>query len=171
VSWRGPQAEADERDAYEWAERLQTDVYACRLCGWTVPFDGTGYDELMNVCSHCAGRVHNLYDRKHGGEWHMRERATDEDLAWWGDTRDPPPRETTGNGGKAKISGALRFKVYERDGFKCVYCGSRKDLSLDHVAAESKGGATKAGNLVTACRSCNSKKKTKSLADFWEVRR
>lgn len=139
--------------------------FVCRICEVSDDFEGYGYDELMEVCGYCAGRIHNLYERKHGGEWFNRDQATDDDLAWWGDSRTPPPRAE--KGGKAKIKTSLRLKVYERDGFKCVYCGSKKNLSLDHVTPESKGGATVEGNLVTACKPCNSKKQTKSLADFW----
>lgn len=142
-------------------------TFQCKLCDEHRFMDGMGYDDLMGVCAYCAGRLHNLYERKHSGEWFIREHATDADLAWWGDSRDPPPRQPGKS--KAKIKTALRLQVYERDGFKCVYCNSRKNLSLDHVTAESKGGATTAGNLVTACKSCNSKKKTKSLSDFWET--
>lgn len=152
----------------EIAVRLGLKRFVCRLCEVEHWLDGMGYDELLGVCSMCAGRIHNLYERKHGGRWFSRERAMEEDLAWFGDSRDAPPPEPSKS--KAKIKNALRMKVYERDGFKCVYCGSRKQLSLDHVTPESKGGATSEGNLVTACRPCNTKKKTKSLADFWGAR-
>lgn len=59
---------------------------------------------------------------------------------------------------KKKINGTIRTLVYERDGYQCVNCGVRKDLSLDHIHPESKGGATTTENLQTLCRSCNSKK-------------
>lgn len=48
--------------------------------------------------------------------------------------------------------------VRERDGGACVYCGARKYLSLDHLIAVSRGGSGDESNLVTACRSCNSRK-------------
>ena len=59
---------------------------------------------------------------------------------------------------KANMDASLRLKVYERDGYQCLHCGVRKDLSLDHIHPESKGGATTLENLQTLCRSCNSKK-------------
>lgn len=59
---------------------------------------------------------------------------------------------------KKKINGTIRTLVYERDSYQCVHCGVRKDLSLDHIHPESKGGATTVENLQTLCRSCNSKK-------------
>ena len=64
---------------------------------------------------------------------------------------------------KAKIDHRLRKKVYERDKYRCVYCGDFHDLSLDHVIPESKGGKTNAENLVTCCMACNLKKSNKTL--------
>lgn len=167
-SWRGAQTVAQKERVKELASSLRTGLYFCLTCSWLCHYDGYGYDELMGVCGHCASRLHNLYERKHAGEWFNRERALDIDLAWHRDERAPPPRITAPT--KAKISNRLRLEIYERDGFKCVYCGSRKRLSLDHVTAESNGGATDKGNLVTACRPCNSRKQTKTLADFWSQR-
>lgn len=43
-------------------------------------------------------------------------------------------------------------------GHKCVYCGSAKRIEMDHVIPISKGGKHIAGNVVPACRSCNSSK-------------
>lgn len=47
--------------------------------------------------------------------------------------------------------------AYQR---KCTYCGKRKPLTQDHVIPFSKGGGTVMGNIVPACQSCNSRKKT-----------
>ena len=51
-----------------------------------------------------------------------------------------------------------RENVFKRDGFKCQYCGTEKELTLDHLVPKAKGGKTTWSNLVTACKSCNSKK-------------
>lgn len=59
-----------------------------------------------------------------------------------------------------------RKKIYERDGHKCVYCGSAESLSLDHVVPRSKGGSNSEDNLVTACQPCNSSKGAKDLSDW-----
>ena len=48
--------------------------------------------------------------------------------------------------------------VRERDSHKCVYCDAVEDLTLDHVVPLSRGGSNEVGNLVTACRTCNSSK-------------
>jgi len=60
---------------------------------------------------------------------------------------------------RAGISQKLRFAVFQRDDFRCVYCGrDPKDgikLEVDHVHPDSKGGATTIDNLVTSCLDCN----------------
>ena len=51
-----------------------------------------------------------------------------------------------------------RHNVMKRDGFACAYCGSTKNLTLDHVLPRAQGGQTTWNNLITACYSCNSQK-------------
>ena len=51
-----------------------------------------------------------------------------------------------------------RQNIFKRDAYECQYCGSGKDLTLDHVTPRSKNGESTWTNLVTACKSCNSKK-------------
>jgi len=48
-----------------------------------------------------------------------------------------------------------RQNIFRRDKFQCQYCGSKNDLTLDHVTPRSKGGPTSWENLITACRRCN----------------
>lgn len=48
-----------------------------------------------------------------------------------------------------------RFNIYRRDGYKCLYCGSKDSLTLDHVLPKSKGGPNSWTNLVTCCMKCN----------------
>lgn len=59
---------------------------------------------------------------------------------------------------KAKISRSLAKRVFERDAYRCVSCGSFIDLTCDHIVPESKGGATTFENLQAMCRACNCKK-------------
>jgi 5-methylcytosine-specific restriction endonuclease McrA len=60
--------------------------------------------------------------------------------------------------------------VFNRDGYRCVYCGSTLKLSLDHVIPQSKGGSHDPSNLVTACKSCNCSKKDQSLESWKGVK-
>ena len=53
--------------------------------------------------------------------------------------------------------------IYERDGYRCVYCGSLERLSIDHIIPLDSRGPHCEENLVVACRRCNGSKGTKSL--------
>ncbi len=57
-----------------------------------------------------------------------------------------------------RVPAFTRFNVFLRDGFSCVYCGVREDLTFDHLIPRSKGGTTKWDNIVTACSPCNLRK-------------
>ena len=57
---------------------------------------------------------------------------------------------------------ANRSRIYKRDGHQCVYCGSNKNLTLDHVIPKSRGGGNEWTNLVTSCFKCNLKKGNKT---------
>lgn len=56
-----------------------------------------------------------------------------------------------------------RQRIIKRDNHSCVYCGSKRDLTIDHLIPKSKGGKNTWDNLVTCCISCNSKKGDKML--------
>ena len=45
-----------------------------------------------------------------------------------------------------------------RKKFECQYCGTNKDLTLDHILPKAKGGKSTWINLITACRRCNTRK-------------
>ena len=51
-----------------------------------------------------------------------------------------------------------RFNVFLRDRFSCQYCGSRQDLTFDHLLPRALGGQTTWENVVTACSDCNLQK-------------
>jgi 5-methylcytosine-specific restriction endonuclease McrA len=51
-----------------------------------------------------------------------------------------------------------RFNLFLRDRFACVYCGSHKELTFDHVVPRAQGGRTSWENVATACAPCNLKK-------------
>jgi CRISPR/Cas system Type II protein with McrA/HNH and RuvC-like nuclease domain len=55
-----------------------------------------------------------------------------------------------------------RQRVFKRDDHQCVYCGSQKELTIDHVQPRSRGGRNTWTNLVTCCSKCNHKKGNKT---------
>lgn len=58
-----------------------------------------------------------------------------------------------------------RAMIYKRDGHKCQYCGSTKNLTIDHIIPRSRGGEDTWENLVVACMPCNTRKSDKLLED------
>lgn len=120
-------------------ERVRVDM--CRLCeGWVGLGDGITLHGFV-MCNECSDAIMNL----------EHERFTGKYITW---PNESPPSTAK----KATIKPSLRREVYERDEYGCRYCGARKNLSLDHVMPESQGGETTAENLVTCCKSCNSRK-------------
>jgi hypothetical protein len=62
-----------------------------------------------------------------------------------------------------------RFKVFERDSYKCHYCDkqlTRFSSTLDHIQPVSEGGDNSFDNLVTACLHCNSRRGAKPVMDI-----
>src|SRR5436309_10437310 len=51
-----------------------------------------------------------------------------------------------------------RRAVFARDSWTCQYCGSRSNLTVDHVIPRSKGGASSWENIVASCAPCNRRK-------------
>lgn len=50
-----------------------------------------------------------------------------------------------------------------------MYCGAQfaaEELTLDHVQPRVRGGDHSEGNLVTACRACNTRKGHRRLSVF-----
>ncbi len=64
---------------------------------------------------------------------------------------------------------SARETIFARDGYRCVYCGNvfeSEELSIDHVQPRMRGGDGSQGNVVTACRGCNTAKAGRRLSQF-----
>lgn len=50
--------------------------------------------------------------------------------------------------------------------YKCVYCGQKKKLTIDHEVPLAAGGKHEVSNVVPACQRCNSQKRALHAVDF-----
>jgi len=57
-----------------------------------------------------------------------------------------------------KISQEVKDKVWNRDGGKCILCGSNELIEFDHIIPFAKGGANTYRNIQILCQSCNRSK-------------
>jgi len=58
-----------------------------------------------------------------------------------------------------------RKRIFKRDGYSCQYCGSKRNLTIDHVIPRSRGGTNTWKNMVTCCFRCNSTKGNKTPSE------
>lgn len=64
-----------------------------------------------------------------------------------------------------ELPSALRWQIWERDDFRCLKCGIRRDLTVDHIVPWQSGGDKyDTENLQTLCRSCNSLKRSHTVS-------
>lgn len=110
-------------------------------------------DMLLEVESATQAEVGNSeeqIDQRRAGDRERqrryRERAKSADTKWLG----------------------KRHLVFERDGYKCTYCGAdvTDDPNCDHVLPLIAGGTNDLINLTTSCRRCNSAKAGRTLQEW-----
>jgi hypothetical protein len=62
---------------------------------------------------------------------------------------------------RLKLTGPTMLGIRRRDRDTCRYCGDIVGpFEIDHVVPVAMGGTNRRGNLVLACRPCNSRKGT-----------
>ena len=71
--------------------------------------------------------------------------------------------EQNGERSRPPIARDVRLAVFERDGGKCVECGSSFDIQYDHILPFAHGGATTVENLQILCADCNRQKEQPHL--------
>ena len=119
-------------------------------------------------CQRCAKEVEYHTEFGDFGQHYAKQVCTEcNGFVGW----EPTPAEHKKRRGK--ISVGMRMKVFERDGYYCVYCGRHRDqltageyLQADHIEPVAEGGVTEFDNLVTACSPCNQGKSDNATVRF-----
>ena len=65
---------------------------------------------------------------------------------------------------KAEAKRMWRQSIKEHWEYKCAYCESENNITLDHILPQCKGGLDIKTNVVACCHSCNQSK----AHTFWE---
>lgn len=53
--------------------------------------------------------------------------------------------------------------------YQCAYCGSLKDLTIDHMIPISRGGQHTFSNLCCCCRTCNEEKGNRTPEEWGKI--
>jgi len=67
-------------------------------------------------------------------------------------------RRGRARGKSGRVTARLRRRVLRADRRRCVACGSRRELQIDHRVPWIMGGLTWFPNLFTLCKGCNGTK-------------
>ncbi len=74
--------------------------------------------------------------------------------------------------GEIEWSTSIREYIKEREKpNQCIYCGSKVDLSVDHLIPRNKGRPDISDNAVIACKKCNSSKGDKGVYEWFQLDR
>lgn len=57
--------------------------------------------------------------------------------------------------------------IKEKWNFKCAYCGSDENLTIDHIIPQAKGGSDIITNVISCCQSCNQDKAHQNWEDWF----
>ena len=59
---------------------------------------------------------------------------------------------------KAEAKRMWRRNIKEQWEYKCAYCESEENITLDHIIPQCKGGFDVKTNVISCCHSCNQSK-------------
>ncbi len=69
---------------------------------------------------------------------------------------------------KIKWSTTVREWIKENEKHdECIYCGSKTDLTIEHILPKSCGGPDTPDNVILVCKKCNSSKGNKRLYEWY----
>lgn len=116
---------------------------------------------VTHPCPDCGVRCQGIYCRPCSG----RRRRIRPD----GDRRTTRASRERSAPGLPKRDREALFAKWRRQGRSCAYCDRSAD-TMEHVIPLVRGGTNFEGNLVPACRSCNSSKRHEFVIE-WRTRR
>jgi 5-methylcytosine-specific restriction endonuclease McrA len=126
--------------------------------------DRSRKDGLCNRCKSCESEKEKRYLENNLAKTHERRkkyRDSHRDLMNLYKQRSKAK--------KKQILSTLTIEQWEdikkEYGYKCAYCGEKKDLAQDHFIPIYSNGEHTAQNIIPVCKSCNSSKNKK---DFFE---
>lgn len=154
----------------------------CVIWRWNNP--GKPRPKLQDrKCLHCGGAIAETRNRGakycspecSGRGWHANDRRENpENLAKWRAKNEERIREYGArrralefdNPGYVAVSVKEWLTILRIYNWRCAYCLqlSERTLEREHVIPLTAGGRHAPGNLVPACRSCNSRKRDKLLS-------
>ena len=109
---------------------------------------------LAEHCNGCPGEALVLLKKVHEyaiayAAGHMTPAIARDALAVFGRKSSVPTRK------RQPIPDDVKMFVWQRDGGRCVQCGSQENLEYDHIIPVSKGGSNTARNIQLLCEKCN----------------
>lgn len=153
----------------------------CSKCGLEKE-DSCFNKELLNInklsswCKDCKNKQSKVWrsankekDTKRKEVWYNenRDEQIRKSLLWSKEHPEKKLEYTHVRRARLKSSGRVTGKewegVLEKYGRKCLCCGSKESITLDHVIPLSLGGSNTVDNIQPLCKTCNSRKKNKHI--------
>lgn len=155
----------------------------CRECNTSKPLSefnkGAGTHDRHSYCRKCQSvkyqewqTKHRESERRRHAEWRAenRDHCNAEARRWRMENPERAREIARRKEYKRKGGGKLPLNAYsmlvDKYGERCLKCGSKDDLTIDHVTPIVLGGKSELENLQILCRSCNSSKSGRSSADY-----
>lgn len=132
----------------------------CRQCRSGV--DGTSSCRIVwRTCAHCSGPFYVKAERNPkrycGRTCSNRARGFGDPKSQWAPKSQARRDREAAAPGLKRPARAKLLRKWQRQGRPCAYCPA-PPTTVDHVVPLIRGGTNYEGNLVPACRACNSRK-------------
>lgn len=128
--------------------------------------DSRGVYGRMSKCKNCHNKICSANNKKN-------PEASKASAARW--RKNNPEKIKAKNSATKSRRRKSERKLFSHDDWQsilrqyhlsCAYCGCGGDLTMDHVVPLIRGGRHSVGNIIPACRSCNSSKGRKFIIEW-----